>query len=156
VNLVRLAVVVTGPAGAALILLGTGLAACAVQPGNVPMAGHRNQSTACVFGLRGVRIAVDDAGPEAIDVRLTMCSDLMTLRQRARRFLDTQGALEAEASQRDVRQIELAHQRASAHVEDIAGGVRIVVIPDSGSDRSAIRAEIQARVDRAANDDRCD
>jgi hypothetical protein len=120
------------------------------------MAGHRNPSTACVFGLRGVRIAVDDATPNAVDVRLTMCSDLTTLRQRARTFLDAQGSREAAASSLDVREIELAHQRASAHVEDIAGGVRIIVVPDSGSDLFAIRDEIDARVARAATDNRCD
>jgi hypothetical protein len=127
------------------------------------MAGHRNRSTACVFGLRGVRIAMDDAAADAsgstegaIDVRLTMCSDLATLRQRARRFLDQQGSLEANASQADVREVQLAHQRASAHVEDIADGVRIVVVPDVGSDAFAIREEIAARVDRAASDNRCD
>jgi hypothetical protein len=120
------------------------------------MAGRRNQSTACVFGLRGVRVALDDATPEAIDVSLTMCSDLAALRKRARRFLDTQGSPEASGSQLDVRDVELAHQHASAHVEDIAGGVRIVVVPDSGSDPLAIRNEIQARVDRATADNRCD
>jgi hypothetical protein len=120
------------------------------------MAGHRDRSTACVFGLRGVRIAVEDATPRAIDVRLTMCSDLATLRQRARTFIDAQGARKADASTLDVREIELAHQRASAHVEDITGGVRIVVVPDSGSDAYAIRGEIAARVARATTDDRCD
>jgi hypothetical protein len=119
------------------------------------MAGHRERSTACVFGLRGVRIAVDDATPQAIDVRLTMCSDLTTLRQRARRFLDAQGSLEANTSQADVREVQLAQQRASAHVEDIPGGVRIVVVPDAGSDALAIRDEIEARVDRVATDNRC-
>jgi hypothetical protein len=127
-----------------------------MRPGGVPMAGHRNRSTACVFGMRGVRIAVEDATPDAIDVQLTMCADLPTLRQRARRFLDAQGAPEVTRSPFDVREIELAHQHASAHVEDIAGGVRIVVIPDSGSDAFAIRDEIEARVDRAATDNRCD
>jgi hypothetical protein len=81
---------------------------------------------------------------------------LPTLRKRARNFLDAQGAPEATNPELDVRQIELAHQRASAHVEDIVDGVRIVVVPDAGSDAHAIRNEIQARVDRAATDDRCD
>jgi hypothetical protein len=120
------------------------------------MAGHRNFSTACVFGLRGVRIAVDEGTPNAIDVRLTMCSDLTALRQRARTFLDAQGSREPTASTLDVREIELAHQHASAHVEDIPGGVRIIVVPDPGSDLFAIRDEIDARVARAANDNRCD
>jgi hypothetical protein len=129
---------------------------CVVRPSAVPMAGNRSRSTACVFGLRGVRIALDEASSDAIDVSLTMCSDLSTLRDRARRFLDKQGSLEANASLPDVREIELAHQRASAHVEDIEGGVRIVVVPDSGSDALAIRDEIEDRVSRAATDKRCD
>jgi hypothetical protein len=141
---------------AGLLVLQVGVVDCAVQPGGVPMAGRRNQSTACVFGLRGVRIAVEDASPDAVSVQLTMCSDLPTLRQRARNFLDAQGAPAATDPALDVRQIELGHQHASAHVEDIVGGVRIVVVPDSGSDAHAIRKEIQARVERAATDDRCD
>jgi hypothetical protein len=120
------------------------------------MAGRRNRSTACVFGLRGVRIALDDGNPDAIDVNLTMCSDLATLRTRARHFIDTQGALEVNASVADVREVQLANQHASAHVEDIQGGVRIVVVPDSGSDAFAIRDEIEDRVSRAATDTRCD
>jgi hypothetical protein len=109
-----------------------------------------------VFGLRGVRIAVDDATPRAVHVRLTMCSDLVTLRQRARTFLDAQGSLETTASNLDVREIELARQHASAYVEDIAEGVRIVVVPQAGSDPFAIRDEIEARVARAATANRCD
>jgi hypothetical protein len=131
-------------------------AACGIHPGSVPMSGQRDVSTACVFGLRGVRIAIDDATPAAVDVRLTMSSDLTALRDRARRFLDTQGMLEATASNLDVRKIQLAHQPASAHVEDIADGVRIVVVPDAGSDATAIRDEIEARVARAVVDKRCD
>ncbi|HEY4107133.1 MAG TPA: hypothetical protein VGM44_24710 [Polyangiaceae bacterium] len=120
------------------------------------MAGHRNFSTACVFGLRGVRVAVEDATPKGIDVRLTMCADRDRLRDRARRFIDSQGALEANASSLDVRHVELAHQPASAHVEDIAEGVRIVVVPDAGSDAYAIRDEIKTRVKRATDNTRCD
>ncbi len=119
------------------------------------MAGYRNRSTACVFGLRGVRVAVDDSASQSIDVRLTMCSDIVALRERARRFLDKQGPREEVASS-DVREVELAHQRASAHVEDIAEGVRIVVVPDKNSDADAIRDEIEARVDRVKSDNRCD
>jgi len=85
-----------------------------------------------------------------------MCSDIATLRERARRFLDKQGPREATASNLDVREVELAHQRASAHVEDISGGVSIVVVPDKNSDADAIREEIEARVDRVSSDDRCD
>jgi hypothetical protein len=141
---------------ASWLVCGGGGAACAVRPGAVPMAGHRNPSTACVFGLRGVRIALDDARLEAIDVQLTMCSDLPALRQRARDFIDAQGSPEANASNLDVREIQLAHQSAAAHVEDIQGGVRIVVVPDAGSDAYAIRDEIEARVARATTDTRCD
>jgi hypothetical protein len=99
---------------------------------------------------------MDDATPDAIDVRLTMCSDLAALRQRARKFIDAQGTRVASSPDLDVREVELAHQRASAHVEDIAEGVRIVVVPDAGSDPFAIRDEIEARVDRAAENTRCD
>jgi len=139
-----------------LLILGVQAMGCATRPGAVPMAGHRNRSTACVFGLRGVRVAVDDSAARSIDVRLTMCSDIDALRARARTFLDKQGPREENASRVDVREVELAHQRASAHVEDIAEGVRIVVVPDKNSDADAIRDEIEARVDRVTSDDRCD
>ncbi len=138
------------------LVLGVQVVGCAGRPGAVPMAGYRNRSTACVFGLRGVRVAVDDSAAQSIDVRLTMCSDIVALRERAHRFLDKQGPAEASASFADVREVELAHQRASAHVEDIAEGVRIVVVPDKNSDADAIRDEIEARVDRVTSDDRCD
>ncbi|HEX3772818.1 MAG TPA: hypothetical protein VHV51_00070 [Polyangiaceae bacterium] len=120
------------------------------------MAGHRNFSTACVFGLRGVRVAVEDSTPKAIDVSLTMCADRARLRERARRFIEAQGAREAVASNIDVRHVELAHQPASAHVEDIAEGVRIVVVPDAGSDAYVIRDEIKTRVERVTDNTRCD
>ena len=139
-----------------LLILGVQATACAGRPGAVPMAGTRNRSTACVFGLRGVRVAVDESAAESIDVRLTMCSQIATLRDRARRFLDNKGPAELNASFADTREVELGHQRASAHVEDIAEGVRIVVVPDKNSDADAIRDEIEARVDRVTSDDRCD
>lgn len=139
-----------------LLILGVQATGCAGRMGTVPMAGTRNRSTACVFGLRGVRVAVDESATESIDVRLTMCSQIATLRDRARRFLDNKGAPEPNASFADTREVELAHQRASAHVEDIAEGVRIVVVPDKNSDADAIRDEIEARVDRVTSDDRCD
>jgi len=117
------------------------------------MAGHRNSSTACVFGLRGVRIALDDETPAAIDVRLTMCSDSATLRERARAFLAKQGTADPE---RGVRQIELGRERASARVEDIQGGVRIRVVPVANSNIDSIRDEIEARIAQISSDARCD
>ncbi|HWZ91298.1 MAG TPA: hypothetical protein VNW92_20695 [Polyangiaceae bacterium] len=121
------------------------------------MAGYRNRSTACVFGLRGVRIALDEATPDAINVRLTMCSDLATLRERARIFLAKQGVSKSSAgSDVGVREIELGHTHAFASVEDIQGGVRIRVVPAANGSVAAIRDEIQARIDRISSDNRCD
>ncbi|HEX3854428.1 MAG TPA: hypothetical protein VHW01_25875 [Polyangiaceae bacterium] len=136
---------------------GASLAGCAARAGTVPMAGHRNGSTTCVFGLRGVRIALEDEAPDAISVRLTMCSDLPALRKRTRAFLAKDGTAETAAgSEHGAREIQLGRERASASVEDIRGGVRIVVVPDAASDVTSIRDEIEARIARISSDDRCD
>jgi hypothetical protein len=136
---------------------GAGLASCAARAGTVPMAGHRNGSTACVFGLRGVRIALDDDTPDSLNVRLTMCSDLPALRQRTRAFLAKEGtAAGAASAEPGAREIQLGHERASASVEDIRGGVQIRVVPDATSDVDLIREEIEARIARISTDDRCD
>jgi hypothetical protein len=146
----------------ALALLGAlvvdaGLAGCAARPGTIPMAGHRNSSTVCVFGLRGVRIALEDEAPHAINVRLTMCSDLPTLRQRTRDFLAKEGVAEGAAdSEHGVHEIRLGHERAAASVEDIRGGVRIRVVPNAASNIDSVRDEIEARIERISTDNRCD
>jgi hypothetical protein len=136
---------------------GAGLAGCAARAGTVPMAGHRNGSTTCVFGLRGVRIALEDEAPDAINVRLTMCSDLPALRKRTRAFLAKEGTPESAAgSERGAREIQLGRERASASVEDIQGGVRIVVVPGPASNVASIRDEIEARIARLSTDNHCD
>ena len=78
------------------------------------MAGHRNSSlTLCVFGLRGVRVALEDEAPDAINVRLTMCSDLPALRHHGTRaFLVKERVAESAAdSGHDVREIQLRAER---------------------------------------------
>jgi hypothetical protein len=138
-------------------VIGGGLAGCVSRAGTVPMAGHRSSSTTCVFGLRGVRVALEDEAPDAINVRLTMCSDLPALRERTRAFLAKEGTAEGPAdSERGVREIQLGHAYASASVEDIRGGVRIRVIPHAASDVASIRDEIEARISRISTDNRCD
>ena len=121
------------------------------------MAGHRNSSTTCVFGLRGVRVAVEDEAPQAVSVRLTMCSDLPALRERTRAFLAKE-AIDGTNAASDVskHEIQLGHERASASVEDIRGGVRIRVVPDDERNLASIRDEIDARVARIYSDDHCD
>jgi len=139
------------------LVIEANLAGCAARPGTVPMAGHRSSSTRCVFGLRGVRIALEDEAPDAINVRLTMCSDLPTLRQRTRAFLAKERVAEgATDSEHGVREIQLGHERASASVEDIRGGVRIRVVPSARSNIASIRDEIEARIARLSTDNRCD
>jgi hypothetical protein len=138
-------------------VVGASLAGCAARAGTVPMAGYRNSSTRCVFGLRGVRIALEDESPDAINVRLTMCSDLPALRQRTRAFLAKEGTAEGAAdAEHGVHEIQLGHERASASVEDIRGGVRIRVVPNASSNIESIRDEIEARIARLSTDNRCD
>ncbi len=135
---------------------GVPTAGCAARAGSVPMAGYRNVSTTCVFGLRGVRIALEDEAPDALNVRLTMCSDLPALRQRTRAFLAKEGTeVSTPGAERGAREIQLGHERASASVEDIRGGVQIRVVPDKTSNVASIRNEIEARIARISTDNRC-
>ena len=118
------------------------------------MAGHRNASTACVFGLRGVRLAYEEAPTDAIDVRITMCSNLSALRARARDFVARQSFAGHDAPQASAK--DSARSRATAKVEDIDGGVRIRVVPADGDDTEELRAELEARIDESAVQQRCD
>jgi hypothetical protein len=146
-----------------------GLCACAARAGSVPMAGYRNQSTACAFGLRGVRVSLDDTEPDSVDVTIRMSSDKKGLGHCARALLgfgdptkndapvdaSANSSVSSGANGAGAQRLEIDHQLATASVSDIRGGVHIRVIPDRASDIDVIRDELSARIGRASDDSRC-
>jgi hypothetical protein len=125
---------------------------------SMPSAGHRNMSTACVFGLRGVRVAMDDAELNAVDVTIRMSADAKGLQHCARSLLNGKEAPASEAllDEPAPEKLEISHQLATAQVENIRGGVRIHIVPDRASDTEVIRDELAARIERASSENRCD
>jgi hypothetical protein len=144
--------------GFALALASSTLGFGCMRPGSVPMAGHRNMSTACLFGLRGVRVAMDDSDLDAVDVTIRMSADARGLQHCARSLLNGQEAPASETllEQPAPEKLEISHQLATAQVENIPGGVRIHIVPDKTSDTEVIRDELAARIERASNENRCD
>ena len=145
--------------GLALALISSAVGLdCAPHAGSVPMAGHRNPSTACVFGLRGVRVALDDTELDAVDVTIRMSADDKGLAHCAHRLLSSDGppASEALLEQPARRKLEISRQLAAARVENIPGGVHIHIASESALDTAVIRDEVAARIERAAGESRCD
>ncbi len=149
-----------GPASAFVLSLSAsalGLVDCAPHAGTVPMAGHRNPSTACVFGLRGVRVAMDDSELDAVDVTIRMSADDQGLSRCAQRLLNSdEPASDAMLEQPAPKRLEISRQLAAASVENIPGGVHIHIAAESAHDTAVIRDEVAARIERAAAESRCD
>ena len=144
---------------ACALIVTMGLEACAPRNGRVPMAGQRYQSTVCLFGLRGVRVSLESAASgAAIDMTISMSANVKALRHCAWLLLAEQTSSESETSgiEPAFRRLDISHRHAKARVEDIPGGVRVRIIPDSPSDGDAIRDELEARIARAAEDSQCD
>ncbi len=122
------------------------------------MPGYRTMSTSCVFGMRGVRVAMADSEQDAVDITIRMSASAKRLRHCARALLNETEPPESEAllDQTAPRRLEICHQLATAQVENIQGGVRIHVVPDSANDTAIIRDELAARIERAAAENRCD
>jgi hypothetical protein len=135
----------------ALLLIGIGASGCPGQRGEIPMAGSRYPSTACIFGLRGVRVAVDDCDTDvgSLDVTLTMSADIDELRRRAHVLLEN------AASDAGVSRPEPLRTPARSVVEDIPNGVKVHVTPLSPHDLDALRDEIEDRVERASDSSQC-
>jgi hypothetical protein len=145
---------------AAGVLVGLGGAlGCPARRGFVPMAGSRYPSTLCVFGMRGVRAAVDDCDSEArsgsLDVTLTMNSDMAELRRRAHALIENAGYDAGSPAGAPFPRPQPLHTPARSVVEDVPGGVRIHVTPIDPADLEPLRDEIEARIERASDPNRC-
>lgn len=132
-----------------------GLSACPPRRGMVPMAGPRNPSTACVFGLRGVRIAVDESDDRTVAVTMTMSSDIDELRHRAHLLIGTETPGAGALADAGIERPPPLRRPARTEVEDVPGGVKIHVTPFTPGDLGEIRDEIHERIDRASDPDRC-
>jgi hypothetical protein len=150
-------------AASALVVLaalaGAGGLGCPARRGFVPMAGSRYPSTLCVFGLRGVRAAVDDCDTEtqtgSLDVTLTMNADTAELRRRAHALIENAGYDAGGPTGAALPHPEPLRTPVHSVVEDVPGGVRIHVTPIDPADLEALRDEIEARIERASDPGRC-
>jgi hypothetical protein len=136
-----------------------GVLGCPARRGFVPMAGSRNPSTLCVFGMRGVRAYVDDCDSEehagSLDVTLTMSADTGELRRRAHALIENAGYDAGISTGAPFPRPEPLRTPARSVVDDVAGGVRIHVTPVDPADLEALRDEIAARLERASDPGRC-
>jgi hypothetical protein len=144
---------------AACVLLVAAAAGCPARPGLVPMAGSSSPSTLCVFGVRGVRAAIDDCDSEkesgSLDVTLTINGDIDELRRRAHALIENAGYDGGVTTGAAFRHPEPLRTPVRSLVEDVAGGVRIHVTPVRPNDLENLRDEIEARIDRASDPSRC-
>jgi hypothetical protein len=132
--------------------------ACAARNGYVPMAGSTNPSTLCVFGMRGVRAAVDDCDSVAsgsLDVTLTMSANTRELRRRAHALIENAGYVAGSTEGMPFPHPAPLQTPAQSVVDDVPGGVRIHVTPRDPGDLEALRDEIEARIERASDGSRC-
>ena len=123
------------------------------------MAGARYPSTLCVFGMRGVRAAVnncDCGGPNgSLDVTLTMNADTAELRRRAHALIENAGYDAGPLKGAPLPHEEPLRTPARSVVEDVPGGVKIHVTPIDPADLEPLRDEVEARIVRASDPSRC-
>ncbi len=131
---------------------------CAPHAGSVPMAGHRNPSTACVFGLRGVRVAMDDAELDAVDLTIRMSANDRGLAHCAHSLLSSEAppASDSLLEQSGPKRAEISERLAAARIQNIPGGVHIHIAAANADNTVVIRDELVARLERAASESRCD
>jgi hypothetical protein len=135
-----------------------GSVGCSTRLGYMPMSAARTPSTLCVFGMRGVRAAVDDCDSEtsgSLDVTLTMSADTRELRRRAHALIENAGYVAGPVEGTPFHRPAPLQTPAMSVVDDVPGGVRIHVTPKDPADLEALRDEIEARIDRASDGSRC-